>query len=140
MNTAASQVNPADEQMCLRLVRREKQRPVELVERLSIPFFLKQSPAALQIELRQLALVALPCRRTVLVDTGSARQLDVALQPFKILRHGIGAGLLSPPLVDRRQTPSQLFLAICFGCVAGSSQRGAKHEVRVTVDGVTAYS
>src|SRR5262249_50648135 len=61
-HSSASQINSAHQQMCFSLIRRKKQRAPQLIKRLAIAFLFIEAPCSIEIEARQLLLIALIAR------------------------------------------------------------------------------
>src|SRR5262245_27249288 len=60
LRVAAAQVDPSEQQMRLALVRREIYDAPQFRERFLVPLLQEQAPPAIEVELGQLALIALP--------------------------------------------------------------------------------
>ena len=120
-------------------IRRQIQRPSQLVDRLAIGFALERAAAGVEMKGRELLLIALAGGADHVVDARAGGH-QLLVQPLETARHGIaGAGLRLPALVLRRQPFRELALARGLGGGAGLLQRDAENEMRIAVAGIAAH-
>ena len=140
LHAAAAQMNPADQQMRLRLIRRQEQRPVELGERLAIVLLLDTAGGRDRDRSAPAPADRAGRSSPASLDPPRVRQLDVAASPARApWAPARRPGRFSHSSIGRRQPPRQLLLARRLPSAAGGGQRGAEHEVRVAVGRIAAH-
>ena len=94
---ARPQINPTEKQMGLRLVRRQKERAAQFVDRLAVALLLEQPAYPFEMERRLFPLLALFAGHEKRIESGRARPFKVpaqALQPAGHYLVGRGGTLL----------------------------------------------
>lgn len=80
-----TKIEPAQQQVRLRQIRRQIQRPSKFLDGLAIGLTLEGTPARVEMKRREVLLIALPCRGDEAVDFGAGlRQLFMqTLEAFR---------------------------------------------------------
>ena len=118
---AGPQVHAPEEQVRLRIVRRQEQHAIQLGDRLSIALLRDQAAGPIEVELREFLLVVLAVGERLLNLPG-VRQFDVALHALQASRHRIGCRTFVPVGVGRRQPPCEFLLTQRLAAVARGVQ------------------
>src|SRR5262245_14158468 len=103
-------MNAANQQMRLRLIRRQVQGPVQFLDRLAVLFLLNESPPAIDVKPRQIPLVALRAASCCRVES-RMRKLHGGLDSLEPPRNGFRRRAALPLLVGRRESSGGLLLA-----------------------------
>src|SRR5581483_10658159 len=119
------------QQMRLGIVRLQEDRPIQLCSRLAIVLLLEQSAGAIDMESRDLLLIALLDEQRAL--EGLVRELHRALHALEPFRDDLAGGPPLPLFVGGRQAPRELALARGFDRTAAGGQRSAEDEVCVAI-------
>ena len=107
LHAMIAQVNASHQKMRLRLVRRQVNRAIQLVDGFPIVLLPKETPAAVEIEPRQLLLIPLAAVGNRGVDLSCARQLHAIVDALESLRRQV-IGQPLPIGEDGRQSAGQI--------------------------------
>src|SRR5689334_23081589 len=95
-HSSASQINPAHQQMRFSVIRRKKQRAPQLIKRIAIAFLFVEAPCSIEIEARELLLIALIARGERRFDLTRMRELHITFETLEPFRNRIGRRPLRP--------------------------------------------
>src|SRR3954447_1478745 len=134
---AVAQVNAADQQVRLRLVRREEYGAAQLGQCFGVLLALEEPATAVQVEPRKVLLIALRRVDDGPVDRLRPARLEIRPRPLQPLGHGVGSPSSRSFGVLRRQLRGELALADCLRPASRCFQLRREHHVRVAIGGVT---
>src|SRR6186997_511283 len=118
-------MDATEQQVSRGLVRREIDRPRQLGDGFAVAALLEQPPPAIEMEGRELLLLALARNRYRVVDSVERGDLQRQLEPLEPARDSLAtrsSRSLRPLGVRRGQLRSELALARCLGGRAGCLQ------------------